>query len=73
MTGWQIAALIVAILLLLPGGCVLFIGVLVAEDPQYRGAALLLLPIAFVILGSAGLLFWAAFRRRRPTASGPPA
>ena len=73
MTGGQIVALIFAILLLLPGGCFLFFGVLLADDRQYRGAALLVLPIAFGILGLAGALFWVAFRRRRPRASGPPA
>jgi len=69
MTGGQIAALIFAIVLLLPGGCFLLLGALLAEDRQYRGAALLLLPIAFTILALAGALFWVAFRRRRPSAS----
>ena len=70
MSGGQIAALIVAILLLLPGGCFLLLGMLFGADRQYRGAALLFLPIAFATLASAGVLFWAAFRRRRPKASG---
>ena len=65
MSWGQIAALILAILLLFPGGCFLFFGVLVTEDRQYRDVALLLLPIGFVILGLAGVLFWLAFRRRR--------
>jgi hypothetical protein len=66
MTGGQIAALIVAILLLLPGGCFLLFGIGLSD--QYRGdreAAVELLLIAAAILLPAGLLFWVAFRRRR--------
>ena len=64
MTGGQIAALIVAILLLLPGGCIL---VLLAASPipathdDYQ----VLLPILAVTLSAAALLFRVAFRRRR--------
>ena len=69
MTGGQVAALIFAILLLLPGGCFLLFGIGFATDRQYSDAALLLLPIAVAIFGLAGLLFWIALRRR----SGPGA
>ena len=66
MSGGQIAALIFAILLLLPGGCFLLVGV-VGYANNYGDAALAALPVAAVILLPAGLLFWVAFRRRRPT------
>ena len=59
MSGGQIAALICAIILLLPGGCFLFFGV--AALPP-------LLLIAFIILGLAGWLFSFAFRRLPPPA-----
>lgn len=62
MSGGQIAALIFAIILLLPGGCFLFFGIGFAADGDSFGSMLLL--IAAVILGPAGLLFWLAFRRR---------
>jgi Ca2+/H+ antiporter len=65
MTGGQIAALIFAILLLLPGGCFLVAGIAFSSG-QYRdiSAVYLLLSIAAAILALAGLLFWVAFRRR---------
>jgi hypothetical protein len=66
MTGGQIAALVFAILLLLPGGCFLALGISFANDPD--GPSVLL--IAAAILGVAGLLFWVAFRRR--DRGGPP-
>ena len=64
MTGGQIAALIFAILLLLPGGCFLVFGIGFATDRQLSDVAFVMLPIAAVILGFAGFLFWIAFRRR---------
>jgi membrane protein implicated in regulation of membrane protease activity len=73
MTGGQIAALIIAILLLLPGGCFLFVGVafLGEHDRIARDAAPLALIVALVLLGIAGLLFWVAFRRRRGSGAPP--
>lgn len=73
MSGGQIAALIFAILLLLPGGCFLVVGVGFAVDSnrQFSDAAFILLPIAAAILALAGLLFWLAFRRR-PAGAGSP-
>ncbi len=67
MRGGQIAALIFAILLLLPGGCFLVAGFAFSSG-QYKdvSAAELLLTIAVAILALAGLLFWVAFRRRPP-------
>jgi len=66
MTGGQVAALIFAILLLLPGGCFLIFGIGFATDEQaaFANAAPGLLLIAAAILALAGLLFWLAFRRR---------
>ncbi|HEX3952246.1 MAG TPA: hypothetical protein VHW90_01650 [Stellaceae bacterium] len=73
MTGGQVAALIFAILLLLPGGCFLIAGIAFATDTSgYASVALLMLPIAAVILGVAGLLFWLAFRQKTPSAPPPP-
>jgi membrane protein implicated in regulation of membrane protease activity len=65
MSGGQVVALVFAILLLLPGGCFLFVGVAVLTDKQFADAAFIALPIAAVILGLSALLFWVAFQRRR--------
>ena len=69
MTGGQVAALGCAIALLLPGGCFLIVGI---GDSDADG-----LFIGSFILVFAGVLFWAAFRRRPgpaapPDASPPP-
>jgi hypothetical protein len=70
MSGGQVAALIFAILLLLPGGCFLLAGIVVATDSQFAEMAFVALPIAAAILGLAGFLFWIAFRKRpNPAAS----
>ena|SRR5579864_643107 len=61
MRGGQIAALICAIILVFPGGCFLFFGVLVLPP---------LLLIAFIILGLAAWLFSFAFRRPALAAAG---
>ena len=71
MSGGQVAALIFAILLLLPGGCFLIAGIAVATDRQFYDAAFIALPIAAAILGLSFFLFWLAFRRR-PTGQGNP-
>ena len=65
MSGGQIAALIFAILLLLPGGCFLFFGIAFTPGTAVSAPSLLLL-IGVAILAVAGLLFWLAFRRRPP-------
>jgi membrane protein implicated in regulation of membrane protease activity len=73
MTGGQIAALIFAILLLLPGGCFLLFGIGEAnKSRQYVCVSgcgmpdyLVMLTVAVAILSVAGLMFWVAFRRRR--------
>ncbi len=71
MRGDQIAALIFAILLLLPGGCCVFFGFVFLHGLNLEGhqsaefyPSLLLLGLG--ILAVAGLLFWVAFRRRPP-------
>jgi hypothetical protein len=72
MSGGQIAALIVAIILLLPGGCFLVFGIGLSDRyADDREAAVKLLLIAAAMLSLAGFLFWLAFRRRRPAAAPP--
>jgi len=71
VSGGQIAALIFALLLLLPGGCFLVVGIAILTDRQFADMALIALPIAAAILGLSGLLFWLAFRRR-PGRDGSP-
>jgi threonine/homoserine efflux transporter RhtA len=72
MTGGQIAALIFALLLLLPGGCFVFLGfAMMSESTDFAGQ---MLAIGIVILAVMGLLFWLAFRRRPPPpGTGPTA
>jgi len=77
VSGGQIAALLCAILLLLPGGCFLLMGIGFAsdDDRMFRDAAPLLLAVAIAIVALAGFLFWAAFRRRPgpgASANAPP-
>jgi membrane protein implicated in regulation of membrane protease activity len=74
MSGGQIAALVFAIILLLPGGCFLFFGVTMmsANDAIATSVAPLLLIVAAVILSLMALLFWIAFRRRRPGPNETP-
>ena len=71
MSGGQIAALIFALLLLLPGGCFLVVGIGFATDRQYYDVSLIMLPVAAAILGLAGFLFWLAFRRRQAPGAAP--
>ena len=68
MTGGQVFAFICALLLLLPGGCFLLVGSVAGSS----GGPFVL--IGALILALAGLLFWAAFRRRPPDGPGgqPP-
>lgn len=62
----QIVALIFAIILLLPGGCFLFVGLALSDHyADDAKAAVKLLLLAGAILSLAGFLFWLAFRRRR--------
>jgi hypothetical protein len=82
MSGGQIVALLCAILLLLPGGCFVLVGIALTKD-DYRRQHLsafqaiadtaLLWGLVAAILALAGLLFWVAFRRRPPSdTSGSP-
>ena len=64
MTGGQIAALIFAILLLLPGGCFVFLGFTMMSESTDFGAMLVVIGLAF--LGVMSLFFWLAFRKRPP-------
>ena len=73
MSGGQIAALIFAILLLLPGGCFVILGFGMMSESTDFGTMLLVVGIG--ILAVMGLLFWVAFRKRPPSpgsnTSGP--
>jgi hypothetical protein len=69
MTGGQIAALIFAFLLLLPGGCFFIVGIGMLTDRQLSDTGGMLLVIGIGILAVMGLLFWLAFRQRPPPPS----
>jgi membrane protein implicated in regulation of membrane protease activity len=73
MTGGQVAALLVALLLLLPGGCFLYVGIGLMGESHMRVAAEQMLIVGIVILALMGFLFWIAFRRRRPPPPRPGA
>jgi hypothetical protein len=69
----QIIALIVAILLLLPGGCFVLVGIALTREGYTRqhlsafeaiAATAPLWVLVAAILALARLLFWVAFRRR---------
>jgi len=68
MTGGQIAALIFALLLLLPGGCFVILGFgMMSESTDF---GMMLLVVGIVILSVMGLLFWLAFRKPSPPDAG---
>ncbi len=69
MTGGQLAALIFALILLLPGGCFLFFGIGLLNEPHMSDVGALALVAGIAILAVMGLLFWVAFRRRAPPPS----
>jgi membrane protein implicated in regulation of membrane protease activity len=71
MTGGQVAALIFALLLLLPGGCFFILGVGFLSESDTDGLMLLL--VGILILSVMGLLFWVAFRKRSPPPPSPGA
>jgi len=68
MTGGQIAALIFALLLLLPGGCFLFFGFGLMGESHMGDVAAMMTLIGLGILGLMAFLFWVAFRKRPPPA-----
>jgi hypothetical protein len=69
MSGGRIAALVFAIILLVPGGCFIFFGVRNLHDDTAAveafdvGPTLLLTGLA--ILSVTGFLTWLAFRKRK--------
>ena len=73
MTVGQIAALIFALLLLLPGGCFLYVGIGLMGESHMRVASEQMLIVGIVILALIGFLFWIAFRKRRPPPPSPGA
>jgi membrane protein implicated in regulation of membrane protease activity len=66
MSGGQIAALVFAVILLIPGGCFLVFGIGTLGDPGAYGLGPPFTIIGLVILGVAGFLGWVAFRKRKP-------
>lgn len=75
MTGGQVAALIFALILLLPGGCFFILGAGMTiewSDSIDKSLGPLALVVGVGVLSLTGLLFWVAFRRRRPPESGRP-
>ena len=68
MTGGQIAALIFALLLLLPGGCFVVLGFAMMSESTDFGTMLLVIGLA--ILSVMGLLFRLAFRKPPPPDAG---
>ena len=73
MSTGQIAALIFAQLLLLPGGCFLYVGIGLMGESHMRVASEQMLIVGIVILALIGFLFWIAFRKRRPPPPSPGA
>jgi len=73
MSGGQIAAVIFAALLLLPGGCFTFFGIGLASDTSdnLAGLGVVMLLIGVAILSLAGFLFWLAFRKRPTPPTSP--
>ena len=71
MTGGQIAALILAIVLLFPGGCFVVLGFVMTSESTEFGAMLVVIGLA--ILAVMGLFFWLAFRRRPSSPPSPGA
>jgi hypothetical protein len=70
MTGGQIAALIFALLLLLPGGCFLILGIGLMGESGVDDFAVMLLVVGLLIAGLIGFLLWVAFRKRPPPPAG---
>lgn len=66
MSGGQIAALVFAVILLIPGGCFFLYGVSLWGDPGGYGLGPPMLIIGLVIFSIVGLLGWVAFRKRKP-------
>jgi len=65
MSGGQIASLVFAVILLIPGGCFLIFGVSITNGPEATAAGPPLVLIGLAILSVAGLLAWFAFRKRK--------
>jgi hypothetical protein len=66
LSGGQIAALVFAVILLIPGGCFLVFGIGTLGDPTAYGIGPPFTIIGLVILGFAAFLGWVAFGKRKP-------
>ena len=69
MSGGQIAALVFAVILLIPGGCFTVFGIGMLGDPGAYGLGPPLLIIGLVILALVAFLAWVAFHKRKPPAA----
>jgi hypothetical protein len=65
MTGGQVLALLCAIVLLIPGGCFLIVGIASLAGGS-SGSGVAALQIAVPLVAVVVLLFWFAFSRRQP-------
>jgi len=66
MSGGQIAALVFAVILLIPGGCFTVFGIGFLGDATAGGMGVPLLLVGLLILGLAGFLGWVAFHKTKP-------
>lgn len=66
MSGGQIAALVFAVILLIPSGCFTVFGIGMLGDPGAYGLGPPLLIIGLVILVFVAFLAWVAFHKRKP-------
>jgi membrane protein implicated in regulation of membrane protease activity len=69
MSGGQIAALVFAVILLIPGGCFTVFGIGMLGDPGSYGLGPPFLIIGLVILAFVAFLGWVAFHKRNPPGS----
>ncbi|HVH81867.1 MAG TPA: hypothetical protein VM782_20885 [Stellaceae bacterium] len=68
MTGGQIAALVFAVLLLLPGGCFVFVALSERTIDAITGS---FFAVGVLILSGSIWLFWIAFRGRTKPKNAP--
>ncbi|GEM_PF-3315704 len=73
MSGGQIAALALGVILLIPGGCFTLLGIGMLGGAQSYDPGHTMLITGVVILSIVAVLGWIAFRKRKPPqAPGQP-